>query len=489
MTGTLAISSTIWPILPEVCLVFLGVLVLVLDLELKEVHQSALGWVTAGGLAVTAVLAVFFSNPGSTPALVFGGMLRYDWLAFYFRLIFLFGAAMTALLAMDSDVIGNRGEFYLLLLSATLGMSLMAGAADLIMLYLALETTSISLYVLAGFLTLDRRSTEASFKYILYGAMTSAVMLYGFSLIYGFTGTTQIYLLAGLFQKGSVPVLYLLVMAMLVLVGFGFKIAAVPFHFWAPDVYEGSPTPVAGFLSTASKAAGFAVIMRFLLIAFPASMSSWGVVLAVMATASMIVGNTLALANQKNIKRLLAYSSIAQAGYILIGLSSVSVFSPLGFSGSAFYLASYLVTNLAVFGVVAVVGKQIGSDQIQDYAGLSRRAPGLALVLLVALLSLAGIPPFGGFIGKVLVFASAMMNPAMIWLAIVGILNSIIGLYYYLVILKVVYLNRSDQEDQPIPLSVPWVAALVICVVGIVALGTVVEPVLYNIGQAVVRIP
>ncbi len=485
MTGTLVIPSTIWPILPEICLVFLGVVVLVLDLELKEEHQRYLGWVTAGGLAITAILAVFFSNPGATPALVFGGMLRYDGLAFYFRLIFLFGAAMTALFAMDSDVIGNRGEFYLLLLSATLGMSLMAGAADLVMLYLALETTSISLYVLAGFLTLDRRSTEASFKYILYGAMTSAVMLYGFSLVYGFTGTTQIYSLASLFQQGQIPGIYLMVMALLVLVGFGFKIAAVPFHFWAPDIYEGSPTPVAGFLSTASKAAGFAVIMRFLLIAFPSSMASWGMVLAVMATASMVVGNTLALANQKNIKRLLAYSSIAQAGYILIGLA---VFSPLGFSGASFYLASYLVTNLAAFGVVTVVGKTIGSDQIQDYAGLSRRAPGLALIFLAALLSLAGIPPFGGFVGKVLVFASAMMSPGMVWLAVVGILNSVIGLYYYLVILKVVYLNRSEQEDQPIRLSVPWVAALALCVIGIIALGTVIQPLFYNAVRVVLGI-
>ncbi len=470
------VSNTIWAIFPEICLVFLGILVLVLDLELKEGWKRYLGWVTAGGLAITAILTVFLSRPGDAPVLAFGGMLRFDWLAFYFRLIFLFGAAMTALFAIDAETIGNRGEFFVLLLAATLGMSLMAGAADLVMLYLSIETTSIPLYVMAGFLTRERGSTEGSLKYILYGAMTSTIMLYGFSLIYGFTGTTQLYQLASQFQQGGIPIIYLVVMAVLVLVGFGFKISAVPFHFWAPDVYEGAPTPVAGFLSTASKAAGFAVIMRVLLIAFPQAMSAGSILLAIMATASMIVGNTLALANQSNIKRLLAYSSIAQAGYILIG---VAVFSPLGFSGAAFYLASYLVTNLAAFGVVSVVGKNTGSDRVNDYAGLSRRAPGLSLVLLVAILSLAGIPPFGGFVGKVLVFASAVMAPNMVWLAFVGILNSIIGLYYYLVILKIVYLNRSEQEDQPIRLSRPWVAALALCVIGIVALGTIIAP-LFN---------
>jgi len=475
-------STTIWAIFPEICLLFLGILVLVLDIELKEERQRSLGWVTAIGLVITGVLAVVFSRPGAQPGLVFGGMLRFDWLAFYFRLIFLFGAAITALFAMDVDGLGQRGEFYVLLLASTLGMTLMAGAADLIMLYLAIETTSIPLYVLSGFLARERKSTEAGLKYILFGAMTSAVMLYGFSLIYGFTGTTQIYALANLFQLGKLSPVILVVLVMLMLVGFGFKIAAVPFHFWAPDVYEGSPTPVVGFLSTASKAAGFAVIMRVLLIAFQSTMPVWGLILAVMATGSMIVGNTLALANQKDIKRLLAYSSIAQAGYILIGLST---YSPLGFAAAAYYLAAYLVTNLAAFGVVAVVGKAAGSNEIKDYAGLSRRAPGLSLVFVVALLSLAGIPPFGGFVAKVLVFSSAIMNPNMIWLAVVGILNSIVGLYYYLVILKVIYLNRSEQEDQPVALTPAWVLALAVCVVGIIALGTVIAP-LFNASVKVV---
>jgi NADH-quinone oxidoreductase subunit N len=268
---------------------------------------------------------------------------------------------------------------------------------------------------------------------------------------------------------------------LLVMVGIGFKISAVPLHFWAPDVYEGAPTPVAGFLSTASKAAGFAVLMRVVLLVFyptdmtmqagdPTTSVTWGLVLAILATISMVVGNVLAL-TQKNIKRLLAYSSIAQAGYILIGVSSLS---PLGFTGSTFYLISYLVTNLAAFGVVALVGRKLGSDDIAAYAGLSRRSPGLALVLLVALLSLGGIPPFGGFIGKVLVFASAI-NAANVWLAVVGVLNAVVGLYYYLTVLKVVYLYKPET-DAEIKATVPWGVAIGACVVLVVLLGTLFGP-------------
>ncbi len=283
---------------------------------------------------------------------------------------------------MDSEIIGQRGEFYILLIVATMGMTLMASAADLIMLYLAIETTSIPLYVLSGFLFRDDRSTEAGFKYMLFGALTSAIMLYGFSLLFGFTGTTQIYKLASLLQSGQFPFLLTLGLAVMILFGFGFKISAVPFHFWAPDVYEGAPAPVAGFLSTASKAAGFAALMRILLAVFPVDIISWQLILAIVATASMIVGNTLALA-QKNIKRLLAYSSIAHAGYILIGVEALS---PLGYTGATFYLIAYLLTNLAAFGVVAVVGRTTGSDDISAYAGLSRRAPGLALILAGSLI-------------------------------------------------------------------------------------------------------
>jgi NADH-quinone oxidoreductase subunit N len=459
-------------ILPQICLVVLAGLVLLLDLVWHDDQCRNLGWVTAFGLFLIGITALVFSRPGNEPTLILGGMLRQDWLSFVFLLVFLFGAAITALFAMDIEIIGRRGEFYVLMLAATLGMTLMASAADLIMIYLAIETTSIPLYVLAGFLFKDNKSTEAGFKYLLFGAMTSAVMLYGFSLLYGFSGTTQIYALAGQLEAGQLPLFVIVGLLILILFGFGFKISAVPFHFWAPDVYEGSPTPVAGFLSTASKAAGFAVLMRVLMAAFPAaSMPSWGLVLAIISTATMFLGNGLALA-QKNIKRMLAYSSIAQAGYILVGLAAVS---SLGFSGSTFYLISYLVTNLAAFGVVAIVGRAIGSDEISAYAGLSRRAPGLTLILLISLLSLGGIPPFSGFAGKVFVFAAAI-EKNLVWLAVLGIINSMIGLYYYLIVLKVAYLYRSENETQPLKLSRPWSLALALCVVGILLMGTIFAP-------------
>jgi hypothetical protein len=252
-------------ILPEIGLVVLALIVLVFDLTWRGETKRGLGWLTAGGIAAVFLLTVVFSRPGDESVQVWGGMLRHDWLSFSFTLLFMFGAAVTSLFAMDLKSLGQRGEFYLLLLVSTIGMILMASSADLIMLFLAIETTSIPLYILAGFYKLDDKSTESGYKYFLFGAMTSAIMLYGFSLIYGFTGTTDIYEITEMVVSGAVSLTLAIGTLILVMVGFGFKISVVPFHFWAPDVYEGAPTPVAGFLSTASKAAGFAVLMRVLL--------------------------------------------------------------------------------------------------------------------------------------------------------------------------------------------------------------------------------
>jgi NADH-quinone oxidoreductase subunit N len=472
MTTTTDIGQMLLAILPEIGLLILAGLVLVLDLGTRgRPGRNFLGWVTAAGLVVIGVLAAVFSQPGVQPVLMWGGMLRLDSAGFLFRMLFLTGAALTALFAMESESVRERGEFYVLLLVSTLGMSLMASATDLILLYLAIETTSIPLYVLAGFVTVDQKSVESGIKYLLFGAMTSAVMLFGFSFLYGFTGTTSIFNIAQAFTAGGIPLFAGIAALMMVLVGFGFKISAVPFHFWAPDVYEGSPTPVAGFLSTASKAAGFAVLLRVMFVAFPSMASIWSILIAILATASMFVGNLLALA-QKNIKRLLAYSSIAQAGYILIGVAADTQF---GATGAVYYLMAYLVTNLAAFGIVTVVGRAVGSDEISAYAGLSRRSPVLSLGLLAALLSLGGIPPFAGFFSKLLVFGAAIQQ-GMLWLAIVGIVNAIIGLYYYLTVLKVVYLYRSEEEARPL-LSVPgWKVALIVCLVGVVTLGIVMAP-------------
>lgn len=467
-------ASMFLPILPEILLLVLAIVLLALDAILPKEQRRNLGWVTAFGAGLIILISLV-SVPGDQPQQVWGGMLRHDWLAFTFKLLFIFGAGITGLFAMDFKDLGERGDFHALLLVSTLGMTFMASAANLVMLYLAIETTSIPLYILAGFFLKDDKSTESGFKYLLFGALTSAVMLYGFSLLYGFSGTTDLYAIAQSFQ-GGMPTIPVIGSLLLVLVGFGFKISAVPFHFWAPDVYEGAPTPVAGFLSTASKAAGFAVLVRFLLAVYPMLAAAWAPVLASLSVATMTLGNLIALA-QKNVKRLLAYSSIAHAGYALIGV--IVAASPeahtLGVTSVVFYLIAYLITNLAAFGVVTAFGRVSGSDEYTAYYGLSRRSPYLALAMLVAFLSLAGMPPLGGFVAKVFVFAAAV-KANLIWLAVIGVLNSIIGLYYYLTLLKYVYLYRGEDESLPLPISSAYKLALVVLTAGIILVGTAFGP-------------
>ena len=464
--------STILPILPEVLLLSLGILVLLIEPFIKKdtSRVNFLGLFTTTGLLLTLVISILLARPAD-PVLIFGGMLRFDWLGFLFKMVFVFAGAVTTLFFMDTEKLNLRAESYLLLLAATLGMCLMASSADLIMVYLAIETTSIPLYILAGFLTGDKKSTEAGFKYMLFGALTSAVLLYGFSLIYGFTGKTNLYDLSSHFTHFDLVAISI---TFLVLAGLAFKVSLFPFHFWAPDVYEGAPTPVAGFLSTASKAAGFAVILRLLTVVFPVISSNWSLILAVLATLTMTVGNLIAI-TQKSVKRMLAYSSIAHAGYAMIG---VVAFSQLGMASVVFYLIAYVLTNLLAFGIVGIVGRATGSDDFSAYNGLSRRNSTLALGALVAFLSLAGMPPFAGFVAKVFVFLAAI-NSGWIWLAVVGVLNSIVGLFYYLNVLKSVYLYRMENQDEdnnPLPVRRPAAVALVVLVVGILLVGILFGP-------------
>jgi NADH-quinone oxidoreductase subunit N len=464
--------TMILAILPEILLVVLAGVVLAYDAIRKPESKRILGWLTAAGLLIVMIISFLFSTPPDDGRLIFGGMIRQDWLSFAFIILFMFAAAITSLFTIDMKDVGQRGEFYVLMLISTLGMCLMASSADIIMLYLAIETTSIPMYILAGFLTRDDKSTESGFKYLLFGAAASTVMLYGFSLLYGFTGQTNIFAIAQSFLDTGLSTISIIGILLLVLVGFSFKISAFPFHFWAPDVYEGAPTPIAGFLSTASKAAGFVVVLRVLVTVFtPAAAPQWMNYLAVISVLTMTIGNVLALA-QKNIKRLLAYSSIAHAGYILIGVVAVS---QLGMTSVVFYLIAYLITNLAAFGVILTFSHVVGSDDISAYSGLSRRKPWLALAMLIAFLSLAGMPPLAGFVAKIFVFAAAV-KADYIWLAFIGVLNSIIGLYYYLTVLKYVYLFRSEDEDKPLPIARPYAIALFVLIFGIIVVGTLFGP-------------
>lgn len=466
-------STMFASILPEILILVIGLLILVVEPFWKAEQRRNVGWMTAVGLIAAMLISLLFARPGE-PVSTLGGMVRFDWLGFFFKMLFMFAGAATALLLMDNEKVGHRGEAYLLLLASILGMNLMASAADLVMLYLAIETTSIPLYVLSGFMLADEKSTEAGFKYLLFGALTSTIMLYGFSLVFGFTGTTNLYELAGMFQAGNLSLVSAFSVLALILVGIGFKVSIVPLHFWAPDVYEGAPTPVAGFLSTASKAAGFAVLTRLFIVAFPDLAFSWTAILAVLAAVTMTVGNLLALP-QTNIKRLLAFSSVSHAGYVLIGVVALT---QLGVASVVFYMAAYILTNLLAFGIVMAFSRVTGLEDITDYAGMSRRNPGLALMMLAAFLSLAGMPPFGGFVAKVVVFAAGI-QAGYVWLVVIGIINSVIGVYYYLNVLKYVYLYRmpnQDEEKHPVPLTRPYALALVVLVFGVILIGTLFAP-------------
>lgn len=464
-------NTNLLAIFPELLLLLLGITILIVDPFWKESDRRVnLGWMSAIGLFGIIILSLLFAKPGE-PQSVLGGMVRYDSLGFVFKMMFIFTAGITSLFFMDTEKLATRAEAYLMLIAATIGMNFMASATDLVMIYLAIETTSIPMYVLSGFLLGDKKSTEAGFKYLLFGAFTSAIFLYGLSLVYGFSGTTQIMDMRGHFGSFN-PVSGGLIF--LLIVGLGFKISMVPFHFWAPDTYEGAPSPVAGFLSTASKAAGFAVLMRIFIMAFPQIAADWQMLLAILATLSMTLGNLVALA-QTNMKRLLAYSSIAHAGYAMIGLVTNS---KLGIEAVIYYLIAYILTNMAAFGIITVFHKTTGSDEIRAYDGMSRRSPYLGLAMMVAFLSLAGMPPFGGFIGKVLVFTAAI-EKGWYWLVFVGIFNSIIGVYYYLTTLKYVYLYRMEGENEeahPIAISKPVAIGLMVVTLGIVVVGVFFAP-------------
>ncbi len=478
-------AANVLAILPEILLTVLASVVVILNVLWPASRQRSIGLITAFGLFLIVIVTFFIPIPAAGQQLVLGGMLRYDSLTQLFVIITLVAAAIGCLISVDAPV-GRQGEFYAVLLVATLGACLMSGAADLILVFLAVETLSISLYVLAGFLHDNPRSSEAGMKYFLFGAFTSTIMLYGFSLLYGFTQQTNLYAIGDVLRTltfvnadGTVNAniaLPILLSMILIVVGFGFKISAVPFHFWTPDVYEGAPTPVTAYISVASKAASFAMLTRFFLVVFQGTEPTrfWVQMIAVLAVVTMTVGNLLALP-QRNIKRLIAYSSIAQAGYALIGVAAIAsqkgAEQGSGVAAVGFYMAMYVLTNLAAFGVVILFANATGSETIADLAGLSRRNIGLALVLTIALLSLGGIPPAAGFIGKFFLFRAAV-NTNLTWLAVIGVLNSIVALYYYLVVIKVMFVDRSEDEKKAIPVSTPYIVALTISCLGVVLLGT-----------------
>jgi NADH-quinone oxidoreductase subunit N len=473
---------------PEALLLAWAFVILTYDLVTKRSSGKAITWLAMIGPAISGI-ALYFTGYGNG----FGTMFFNDPMALFFKMIFL-GAAFMAIGSsfglMERKILNHRGEFYGLILFSTVGMMFLASSHELLTLYIGLELTTIPLFVLAAFFKDDKLSVEAGIKYLVVGALSSALLLYGLSFIYGLSGTTDIVLLkmkiAELqITKGELGIVMVLSI-MTMLAGIGFKLALPPFHQWAPDVYEGAPTPIASFLSVGSKAAGlvaFAKIFVNGLFAFwdPVfAPNDWGVLVGVLACAAMIVGNVVAL-TQTNIKRMLAYSSIAQAGYIMIGMLAMN---EIGMSSVAFYAFTYLFANMGAFAIVTMFEDKTGSTRIASYAGLSKTSPFVAASLAVFLLSLAGIPPLAGFLAKYYVFAAAIKLAGasadyhfLYWVVGTGLLTSVFALYYYAYVIKMMYFS-AETSPYTFSLKNPIILVVAIGLAGVFLVGLYPDPIM-----------
>ncbi len=465
--------SDITAIAPEIGVLVLAILVVLVELTITR-REDVLQVVVIVGLALILGIALTTYSGGSDGA--FNGMIAYDGMALFFKLLLTVVALLAVLMSRDylAGSTLRHGEYYAMLLIATCGMMFLAAATDLVTLFLGIETMSIALYVLAGSNPEKPRSSEAALKYFLLGAFSTGFLLYGMALIYGGTGghtnLKEISIaIAGM--SGSAPV-HLYAGIGLMMVGFLFKVAAVPFHFWSPDVYQGAPTPITAFMSAAPKAAAFAAFIRLFGSAFPELSEIWGPVMWVVAAVTMTLANIIAL-SQQNIKRMLAYSSIAHAGYLLIAVlaASNSGVRSDAMSGMMFYLTAYYLMNLGAFTVAIIVQRahEKGDYQINDYKGLASQQPWVAAAMAIFLVSLAGIPPTAGFFGKFVVF-SAGVKAGLTSLVVIAVLNSVVSVFYYLRI--VVYMYMRPVES-PVKLKLTWAfnAVLIVCLAGILKFG------------------
>ncbi len=457
--------QSITPILPEVVVVTVALLVLILDLVVDKEHKGLLGWFSLLGIVIAAYASV--SLTGFSGAF-FAGTVYLDPFATFFKFIFYLACGLGILLSINylkiEDI--NRGEYYALMLFATCGMMLMASAGDLITLYLGLELMALSVYVLAGFMRNDNRSNEAAIKYLVLGAFSSGIMIYGMSLLYGLAGTTNLAGILAFLRVADLgnPVVFLALI--MLVVSFGFKVAAVPFHMWVPDVYEGAPTPVTAFMSAGPKVAGFAVLLRVFLFTLEPLRDHTTAIISVLAVLTMAVGNIMAL-SQTNIKRMLAYSSIAHAGYALVGLAAGG---PDGAASVMLYVCIYALMNMGAFGVVIMLRKAgERGEEITDFAGLGKTNKTAAFLMLIFMFSLTGIPPLAGFIGKFYIFKSAV-QAGLIWLAIAGVLFSSISAYFYLRVIMVMYMNEPKGSIE-LTTSPSLALALAISVTAVIFFG------------------
>ncbi len=467
-------------LMPEIILTAFGCLALVLAVTLPRENQRFVAYATLAGAVLSAVslVSLFIVHGGELPIIGFSRMFVVDGFALVLKGLFLAALCVsTALSIKYLDIEGEqRGEYYALMAFATVGMMCLAGGNDLLSLYISLELMALSVYVLVGFTRRSRESNEASMKYFLLGSFSSAILLYGMSLLYGLTGSTNLSDISNALpalvlvpRSGAPDVRYVLMVAVCLLAaGLFFKIAAAPFHMWAPDAYEGAPTPVAAFMSVGVKAASFALFARLFLDGIPGLRSlsdggpgglpGWGVLLAIAAAVSMTWGNIGAL-TQRNAKRLFAYSAVSHSGFLLLGLVAGN---RTGYTGLVIYLAVYVAMNLGAFGVLITLHRRgIAGDRLEDFAGLAQRAPGLAAIMTLFLLSLGGIPPTAGFIGKFYMFYGLVEtgDPWLIRLAILAVLNTVLSAYYYLQFVKGMFMGEPT-EDAPAYATSPslWAA-------------------------------
>jgi NADH-quinone oxidoreductase subunit N len=480
--------ASISQFLPEITIVVTLCLIIVADLVFKN-NRLIGGWILLAGLLAAGFLTLAQSGRSES---VFYDMIAVDPYAVYFKTMLLVAAVFVVLFSMKSreleDYAKRSGEYYMLLSGMVLGMLMMVGSTNLLMMYLALELTSLSSYVLAGFTKRSLRSAEASMKYIVYGSVSSGIMIYGISLLVGVTGSPDIYQISAVLGSGVAggQVLMLNVSVLMILVGLGFKIAVVPFHFWAPDVYEGAPMPVAAVLAVASKIAAFGLLVRFFAVAMSTGSGvdatgvwatiegvRWDVLLGGMAALAMIVGNLTAL-RQENIKRMLAYSSIAHAGYLLMGLV---ILSGEGISSMMVYLFVYLFMNLGAFYVAMLFANNPGVETIADYRGLGYRAPLQAVAMTIFLVSLTGLPPTGGFVAKLFLFG-AVISAGWIWLVAIAGLTTIISLFYYIRVVRAMYFHKPEEGAGPISFSLDTTIILLALLIPTLLLGVYFTPLL-----------
>ena len=457
-------------VLPEIVLTIFGMAIMVLDPLLdEEKSQKTLGALGLAGV-LSALLSTWFM--ARSPGLAFWNMIRVDGFSTFFHVLVLAIGVVLILTSYEYMAVQKirAGEYYGLILFGLVGMCLMSSAVELVLIFIALEISSISTYILAGFRRRSATSSEASLKYFLLGSFATAFFLYGVAMMFGATGSTNIDVISGALASANVPVLAYLAVA-LMFIGIGFKVAAAPFHIWTPDVYEGAPAPVVGFMSTAPKAAAFAVLLRIL---FETHAPGRFLLIWISAALSMTLGNVAALV-QDNVKRLLAYSSIAHAGYVLVAFAARP---DLGAPAVMFYTAAYAAMNVGAFAVVshfANAGERYVS--VRDYSGLGRKSPILAGALGVFLISLIGIPITGGFFAKFYVFSAALQS-GLVWLTIIGVINSAIGAYYYLRLIVVMYMREPQEEVPLLPVSYPLGISIGIALAATIYLGVLPDRVL-----------